>query len=223
MKLLAAVTSIALVLGACASTVPVETQIAERAALIETTACGDTSSTDGSAVIVDRDLVLASAHVVIGATDVYVDKDGDRQAARIVAIDRRSDLALLEVDRALDADPLELATVAAESEVLIGNTAADRVRPVVVTRRAEIRIEEVRSTVRSARHGFEIDERVELGESGSGVYNADGQLVGVIFGRSTLNADRSFAVNHEEVQIILDAERSTFQCNPESHIVEAVG
>jgi len=200
-----------------------QAEIAQRSARVATTACGHASATDGAGIVVDADLVLASAHVVIGAEDVFVEKDGERYVAEIVALDARTDLALLGV--ALPPDdlaPVELGAATPGKEVLIGNSNIEQIRQVGVTRRAEVHIEEVRSTVRSARQSFEIDERVALGESGSGVYDDAANLLGVIFGRSEFNNDRSFAVNDREVAAILDAERGTYRCNAEEHLVVRV-
>jgi S1-C subfamily serine protease len=205
--------------GSYVATVSPLDQAASRAALVSTTACGNASATAGAAILVGGDYVLVAAHVVIGATDTTVTVDGEGQPGVLVRIDPRTDLALMKVP-GFSSTLVELADPVPESAVRIVSGGPSGTFDAGLVRLVTIRIEEVRSTVRSSRRGFELDQRVELGDSGAGVFDDDGRLVGLVFGRSTLHDDRSFAVNSEEIERLLTEPDGKYQCNPVNHRVE---
>lgn len=183
-----------------------------RAASVTTTACGVASGTSGSAVLIEEGRALTAAHTVIGAGSVEVDFGGVTRTAEIIGLNPRSDLALLEVP-GIAAREVLLGEAEAGQQVTYVNGSGD-VQTAEVTRRVEIRIEEERSTVRSSRFGFEIDTSVELGDSGAGVFDDRGRLIGVIFGVSLSRDDRSFAVRTQEITELLDTPEERFLCNP---------
>ena len=217
--------SLALILLASGCGDTPATAPAERAVSLETTACGHASMTSGAGIIVDDGWVLASAHVVSGAGDVTVSGGCGSGAADVVVFSAASDLALLRVP-AVEAEPVQIATAQAGQQVVLAGagpsttpTTASILRPV------DVRIEAVRSTDRVSRLGYEIDTRVALGDSGGGVFDVDGNLVGVIFGRTQATADRSFVVRHEEIRALLGQDRvGSWSCDPDqSQIVETMG
>lgn len=193
-------------------------QAEQRAGMVSTTACGNASATSGSAVLIGPGHVLAAAHVVIGATDLSVTAAGQTVPAEILRLDTRTDLAMLRVD-GLSSSPVRLAEPRPGSMVRVVGAGPSGSFDTEVLRRVTIRIEEVRSTVRSSRRGFEIDERVALGDSGAGVFDDDGRLIGLVFGRSTIHDDRSFAVASEEISRLLDSPDVTYRCDPARHRV----
>lgn len=204
----------AVALNACAGS-PID-----RAAGIETTACGHASGTSGAGVIVGDEQVLVAAHVVIGATEVFVSwTDGKTASGKIVRLDTRTDLAIVEV-AGVRAERVELATAHVGDVLTMVGGGPSAPFKTKVSRKVEIRIEEVRSDVRSSRSGYEIEDRVQLGDSGAGVFNAEGALVGVVFGRPQADLDRSFVVDAEEVDDILNRQVDTiFKCDPSQHQV----
>jgi len=181
-----------------------------RAAVVETTACGNASKTDGVAVLLGGSEVLVAAHVVIGAGSVTVDLGAGPLPANVVVLDQRADLALLDVP-SVDAPAISIADPIDGDAVTIG-LGTGEVIEAAITRLVEVRIEAVRSTERISRFGFEIDRRVDLGDSGAGVYNASGELVGMVFGRSATRPDRSFAVRSEEVRQVRSQMTQKFVC-----------
>ncbi len=190
----------------------------ERAVGISTTACGHASKTSGAGVVIEDDRVLASAHVVIGAGTLAVDGVN----AQIVRIDTQADLALLEVP-GVTAKAVEFANASrGEQLTIIGGGPSQRFE-VSVIRPVEVRIEEVRSTTRSSRLGYELDTRVALGDSGAGAFNSEGQLVGIVFGRIQREGNRSFIVRSSEIEDFLDTgPDSIYRCDPEQHRVVMV-
>ena len=193
---------------------------------IETTACGNASRTSGAGVIVEDGWALVSAHVVAGAGSVAaVGPDGDALAAAdevdIVVFDAASDLALLRVPSVM-ASPVVLGDGGNEDVVLIAGGGPSPATEATILRGVEVRIEAVRSEERISRIGYEIDTRVALGDSGSGVYDEADQLIGIVFGRAAEDEDRSFVVGREEIADVLAVERSSvWTCDPTQHqIVE---
>ena len=191
------------------------------AATVATTACGHASGTTGSAIVLDDEEVLVAAHVVIAGTDLTVTHDGREYAAELRQLDPRTDLALLDVPGLYADSALGIGRPRAGSTVhIIGEGPSGSV-DVEILRLVQIRIEEVRSTVRAQRFGFEIDHRVALGDSGAGVFDERGDLIGVVFGRSTIRDERSFVVHSEEIAQLLQGEESTYRCDPDSSRVVA--
>lgn len=172
-------------------------------------------------MIVDDGWVLASAHVVSGAGSVEVSGPFGSGVGEIVVVDVDADLALLRVDGATAA-PLRVAAAESGDVVTLAGGGPSGAVDTTVLRPVEVRIEAVRSTERTSRLGYEIDTRVALGDSGGGVFDADGALVGVVFGRPLEDVGRSFVVRHEELERVLAADRSaTWTCDPAEHRVVA--
>ncbi len=191
-----------------------------RAVSIETTACGHASRTSGSGVIVEDEWVIASAHVVIGAGSVTVEGAFGSEVATIVAVDVDADVALLRVPTA-QATAIRLASAEA-GDVATLHGGGEPIST-EIERRVEVRIEAVRSTRRTSRLGYEVDVRVELGDSGGGAYNADGDLVGLIFGRDPDSSPRSFVVGREALDVMLAGDRSgVWECDVDQHRIVAI-
>lgn len=194
---------------------------AERSVSISTTACGDASRTTGAGVAIGDGRILTAAHVVIGAGDVtlHAANDDSDTAATIIRLDPRTDLAVLLVD-GFETPAVELTEVDAGDEVTIALPPPSGALVATVRRRVDVRIEEVRSTVRSSRKGYELDVRVHLGDSGAGVFDSLGGLVGVIYGRPLADSPRSFVVSAAEISATLEGSQDTrFECDPSQHRV----
>lgn len=203
---------VVLALSACAESV-VSGQ--ERAVEVATTACGDASQTSGAGLIAEDGWVIASGHVVSGAGSVEVSTFAGSQVAEIVVFDAEADLALLRVESATG-PKIELTPASVGSAVEFGGGGPSGVLQASVLRPVDVRIEGVRTSERVSRVGYEIDVRVALGDSGGGVYDDQDRLVGVIYGRSADDVERSFIVGHEAIRNLLEADRSsTWSCDPD--------
>jgi S1-C subfamily serine protease len=190
----------------------------DRAVSVSTTACGHASKTSGAGVIIEDGRVLASAHVVIGAGTLSV----GGVTAEILKIDTQADLALLGVP-GVTSQPVEFANASPGEHLTIIGGGRTQSLDAIVVRPVEVRIEEVRSTQRSSRLGYELDTRVALGDSGAGAFNSDGRLVGIVFGRFQTEGGRSFIVRSEEVIDFLGSgTEASYQCDPQSHRVVPV-
>ena len=129
----------------------------------------------GSAVYIGHGRIVTAAHVVVGAKVVSLkSSDGRISSATVVAIDEKTDLAILRTDmRLLPADLSCAAAPVGTSIVAIGNPQgvefvssygriAGKARPVATSRLVYV-----------------TDMTTVMGQSGSGVF-ADGKVVGVV-------------------------------------------
>lgn len=80
-----------------------------------------------------------------------------------------------------------------------------------------IETDEVRGTTRSVRRGYVVDAATQPGDSGAGVYDEEGRLVGLLFGVSTGDGRRSWVTAAEEIEAFLAeaGNRSRFACDAE--------
>jgi S1-C subfamily serine protease len=133
----------------------------------------------GSGTVVGvRGEILTAAHVVhdCGAIQVVL-PDGRRAAARIEALDPVGDLALLRASMT-GGTPPRLREDLARGEIVHvhGFPAAAEGNPVVSTSRVA-RL----AGPRGEQDAISLDGRITVGESGAGVFDAHGNLVGVAY------------------------------------------
>lgn len=139
--------------------------------------------------------------------------------ATIIAFDSLRDLALLEVGSGWSspsADPAFAVAAADDAGTIIGGVTSGDV-DFTVTEKTIIEMDEVRGTRRSQRSGYLIDAETARGDSGAGLYDGTGHLVGVLFAVSTGNNRRSWATAGDELEEFLadDSVTGTFACDPE--------
>jgi putative serine protease PepD len=140
----------------------------------------------GTGVVLSADgEVLTNAHVVDGATTIYVTLAGESQSrtATLVGADEAADLALLRID---DASGLPTATLGSSSSlavgddvVAIGNALALRGGP-TVTRGIVSALDRSLDTGRGTMTGLvQTDASISSGNSGGPLVNAVGQVIGI--------------------------------------------
>ncbi len=182
----------------------------ERAVTLRTTACGDASGTVGTGVVVGQAVVLTAAHVVVGATDVFV----DGEPATVFLLDRTRDLALIKAP-SVDAPPVELTDVEAGDAVRVVGGATSGTVDASVVRRLVMDVDDVRSTSRSTRTGYELDAAIAGGDSGAGVFDGDGRLAGVVFAFPSARSDATFVVDASEIRTVLESPAiGEHRCDP---------
>ncbi|GGF26252.1 MarP family serine protease [Subtercola lobariae] len=164
--------------------------------------CGNDA--EGSGWVVSANRVITNAHVVAGSTDIFVQANGSGSlmAATLVVYDPQRDLAVLDVPD-LNVSPLALGTElgASDSAVVAGypengpyTTATARVRQVVQAVGLDIYGQE---TV--TREIYSLRGTVLPGNSGGPLFDSSGKVVGVVFARSTSDADTGYALTLNEL------------------------
>jgi len=162
----------------------------------------------GVATIEQPDLVLTVAHALSGVGPVTV--DGNQ--AVVLAIDTRSDLALLRITDETDmAGPsveslrnsLRSADSGNDVEVLLIKDDLVTATDSVIERVAVIRhTNKVDGTV-TERSGLVLDVELVGGDSGAPVIGADGRLLGIMYADAK-DSPTSYAISAEEIQSLLD-------------------
>lgn len=171
--------------------------------------CGQAFAGSVAGVVVGPELVATVAHGVIQGDDFRV---GESKGT-VVALDRRSDLALIEVE-GLDGVAVRLAAAAVGDEVSIegGLTSGRMVAEVAST--PTIRVEEVLGTARVERRGIELHARLDEGDSGAGVFDSQHRLVGIVFAVNDERDGVAWAVAAAEVEALMSSDRGEWQCVP---------
>jgi S1-C subfamily serine protease len=122
---------------------------------------------------------------------------GEARRARVVAMDRRSDLALLEpARRAPRATPLPGSD---SPRLLVRRNGRPEALPVDIRRRVDARIRPRPGAAPVRRLALELEARVRQGDSGAPLVSADGSLLGVLFAQSSGPSDMAYAVAAERL------------------------
>ena len=175
--------------------------------------CGLTADF-GSGVAVDvgdrSSLVITVAHTIKGASTLTViDADGREHEARVVAFDKDSDLAALDVAD-LGVPPIQVADSAgsavdgANGSILTWSR-DDGVEqiPIVVTKRLRVTIEDIYIDDVIERGALEIAGPVTNGDSGGPVLDASGHVIGIIYANSRGREQVGFATDQRELADLL--------------------
>ena len=142
----------------------------------------------GSGVIISQDgYILTCAHVVSGATSVKVQLDnGETYDATIVGSDTTSDIAVIKIE-ATGLTPAVIgdsdALAVGETVVAVGNplgTLSNSVTDGIISAlNREVTVEDNDMTL------LQTDASISPGNSGGGLFNANGELIGVVNAKSS--------------------------------------
>jgi S1-C subfamily serine protease len=142
--------------------------------------------------------VVTVAHVLESGAKV------DGTPARILRIDRRSDLALLAVPGITGGRPAPAGARAGDELRIVRLRGGDAASPSVQVRRPIVaRVHELGAERVRTRRALELAGRVEPGDSGAPVVSRSGELAGVIFAASTRREDTAYAVDARSVTRLL--------------------
>lgn len=168
---------------------------------ITTWGCGSIAT--GSGFIVDAHHVITNAHVVAGGERISL-ADGDNTlASNVVYLDPDLDIAVLYVQSALSASPLEVSNNFAK----VGSIGAHlgfapsgySVGDVVVTERLRATGYDIYHQAQVTREIYVLRGDVIPGNSGGPVVNASGQVIGVILGHSTTQNKTGYAIVSNQI------------------------
>jgi S1-C subfamily serine protease len=158
--------------------------------------------------------VMTNAHVVAGSTGITVQLGGSGPAfpGRLVVYDPERDLAVIDVP-ALSTSPLPLgAELTAGTDAVVagypGNgpysVAPARVRQVIDASGTDIYRKQ---TV--LREVYSLRGIVRPGNSGGPLFDDSGRVVGVVFARSSVDANTGYALTADEIAPVVAAAGST--------------
>jgi S1-C subfamily serine protease len=172
---------------------------------VEGAACSNIQ--DGSGVLLGDDLVVTNAHVVAGVDSPFVEVDatGERLDGEVVAFDPDRDVAVLRVS-GLDAEPLPLvdAEVGATGGVF-GHPGGAPLR--IAAFRVGERIDAIGNDIydrrRTERDILVLSASLAPGDSGAGLVDPSGQVVGVAFAIAPDRGNVAYALAASEVRDVL--------------------
>ena len=181
-------------------------RVAASTVKVEGTACR--SVRDGSGFSVARDLVMTNAHVVAGQDDTFVVRpDGARLEATAVAFDPDRDLALLSVP-GLDQSPLAIATGAVGTTVAVfghpGGQADVSVSPASIRQQVRAVGRGLYGSAVVRRNVYVLAAELAPGDSGAGLVNEDGEVVGVAFAIAPDRDTTAYALTAGEMRPLLE-------------------
>jgi S1-C subfamily serine protease len=158
---------------------------------------------EGSGFVVAPGLVVTNAHVVAGIPQPLVQAGNHLAATKVVLFDPSFDLAVLRVPgltaRALTLDPstVDRGTQAAVLGYPEGGPLTVDGAGVMALFEAQGR--DIYGQSLTVRNVYEIDALVRPGNSGGPLVLPDGQVVGVVFSRSTVDTNVGYALTSPDV------------------------
>ena len=173
---------------------------------IKGSGCGVTTA--GSGVVVADHLVLTAAHVLAGTTDsIVIDAAGARPAIPIV-VDPLSDLAVLYV-AALEDQPLQIDETPAKrgtAGVVLGYPHAGGLEssPAAVLDNYRAEDHDIYGQERIVRQILEVRAQIFPGSSGGPLVDANGGLIGMVFGQSQDQPDVGYALTSAAIRAVVD-------------------
>ncbi|RUR00856.1 MarP family serine protease [Labedella endophytica] len=167
------------------------------------------SDSTGSGWVVGSDRVVTNAHVVGGSDDLFVQIGGTGEPvpASLVVFDPERDLAVLSVPD-LDATPLPLGDeLAASAQAYVAGYPENGpydVEPARVRQVLDARGLDIYERDAVTREIYSLRSLVRPGNSGGPLLDESGAVVGVVFARSTTDAETGYALTLDELAPVLD-------------------
>ncbi len=153
---------------------------------------------EGSGFVVAPGIVVTNAHVVAGIAHPMVEAGSQTLDTTVIYFDPSYDLAVLRVsglgEPALALDP-ESSSRGVQAAVLgYPGGGPFQVAPAGVMATFEAEGRDIYGQGLTVRNVYEIQAKVRPGNSGGPLVQLDGQVIGVVFSRSTTNGDIGYAL-----------------------------
>jgi len=163
----------------------------------------------GSGFAAAPEVVLTNAHVVAGQrTTTVVRPDGRRLNAVVTAFDPGRDVAVLRV-RGLGQAALPLAAAGAGETGAVfghpGGTPRTIVSPAAIRQKTRAVGRDIYDQRQVVRQIFILAASLRPGDSGGGLVDASGTVVGMAFGIAPDRPSTAYALTSEELRPVLDA------------------
>jgi S1-C subfamily serine protease len=200
------ISMLALAAAACGGGGDDRVEPADAVVAIGATGCRRTP-TRADGVVVADDLVATVAHAIAGESEIRVTgPDGRDLPGEVVAIDTQLDAAVVRVD-GLDLAALDRGELEQGEAVTLWTSDHGVVEsaPAEVRRRVTVRTTDIYREGEHLRPGLELQADVRAGDSGGGLVDADGELVGIVWATSRERDDRAWAMPIEALDPLLAA------------------
>jgi S1-C subfamily serine protease len=154
---------------------------------------------EGSGFVVAPGLVVTNAHVIAGIPHPMVVDEGGSHQTTVIWFDPSYDLAVMRVMGGLDEPPLVLdpANVPRGTQsVVLGYPEGGpfNFQPAGIMAEFEAQGRDIYGKGLTVRNVYEIQATVRPGNSGGPLVLADGEVIGVVFSRSTTDGDIGYAL-----------------------------
>lgn len=167
--------------------------------------CG--SPAFGSGFAVRPDLVVTSGHLVTGRDPESLGvmlPDGTEFSAMLIGFDQHLDLAALQLDDNILRPVNLVTTVPLVSGVAVGIRSADgepavNEVPFDVDARVKVNWDGVFRDTESSYNGLRIDAEIRPGDSGSGLFVNDIDVIGLIHSKNRNGVPRGYAVGSADI------------------------
>ena len=170
----------------------------------------------GTGMIVNADgVVLTNAHVVSGATTVYVSIPGDSEEHRatVTSSDTTSDIAVLQIQGAKDLTPVTLGSSAdmsvGDEVIAIGNALALDGGPTVTTGIISAMGRDIEDSTTELHDLIQTDAAINPGNSGGPLFNARGEVIGMNTAVSSEAQNIGFAISIDSIKAKVNGLSST--------------
>jgi S1-C subfamily serine protease len=171
---------------------------------IGATGCRRTPTRSDGIVVADG-LVATVAHAIAGESEILVTgRDGRELPGEVVAIDTDLDAAIVRVD-GLELPVLDRGELDKGEAVTLWTSDHGAVEsaPATVRRRVTVRTTDIYREGKHLRPGWELEADVRAGDSGGGLVDADGELVGIVWATSRERDGRAWAMPIEAIDPLL--------------------
>lgn len=195
---------------------------AARPSIVRILAFGCGAPALGSGFAVEPDLIVTSGHLVTGRTPDetrVVRPDGDEYPATLVAFDEDLDLALLRVEAPVF-EPVELLRDVPEGDgIAYAVRGEDGVEAIdfEIDSAVIVNWDGVFRDTESRFHGVRLNAVIKRGDSGSGLFVADNQVVGLVHSTNRSGLPRGYAVSARQIDdylatVSIDGEVEAPRC-----------
>lgn len=147
-----------------------------------------TQKGNGSGVIISNDgYILTNNHVISGAEKITVRlRNGEEYEAKLIGKDSKTDTAIIKID----AKDLKAAVIGDSSKTLVGDFVLAIGNPLgqlggTVTYGYVSALEREITIDGTTRNLMQVDAAVNPGNSGGGLFNCNGELIGIVSAKST--------------------------------------
>ena len=135
----------------------------------------------GSGVIISADgYIVTNNHVISGASDIKVKLNGKEYESKLIGTDSKTDIALIKIDET----DLTYAIIANSDAVEVGDSAIAIGNPlgygITVTSGIISALHKEITINNKTMNLFQTDAAINSGNSGGGLFNINGELIGIV-------------------------------------------